>query len=219
MINFDKIFLDSRSRSILDEISSGMVIHLDEYAAKWLLHFDLITPYPLSSRGNEYVITDTGLLYKQYLDDTIAQINRREKQERFRTWFGNHFLKSDCPCCPYHFNIEMIRATADKIIAGMHIHHFGSISSPPLTPPTRSSTPLNHPGVNIDPWVVFLQFDGSPTEVPQGQSLVPPMGQTQQEFLFLPQQFHPLSAPGLDSLIEDIATFFSSFFKSLNVTF
>ncbi|MEQ2655944.1 hypothetical protein AAAT68_03645 [Lawsonibacter asaccharolyticus] len=88
MINFDKIFLDSRSRSILDEISSGMVIHLDEYAAKWLLHFDLITPYPLSSRGNEYVITDTGLLYKQYLDDTIAQINRREKQERFRTWFA-----------------------------------------------------------------------------------------------------------------------------------
>lgn len=88
MIDFDKIFLDSKSQSIFYKISSGAVIELDEYSAKWLLDFGLITPYPLSSRGNKYVITDIGLLYKQYLDDKTAQSKRREKQERFRTWFA-----------------------------------------------------------------------------------------------------------------------------------
>lgn len=83
-MDFDKIFMDSRSRQILKTASSGCIVRLHEVSAHYLLSLGFIAEYALSEHGSEYVITDEGLRYEEFISKKELQLYRQERTERTR---------------------------------------------------------------------------------------------------------------------------------------
>lgn len=83
-MDFDKIFLDSRSQKILRSAASGGIIRLHPVDAAFLLSLGFISEYALSEHGSEYVITPDGLRYEEYLEKIEAQRHKQERAEKIR---------------------------------------------------------------------------------------------------------------------------------------
>lgn len=88
MTDFEKVFLDIRSMHILKEVACGSVLTLHETDARLLLSLGFISKYALSKTEDEYVVSDDGLLYVEFLQSRETAVKEKEKRERFRVWFG-----------------------------------------------------------------------------------------------------------------------------------
>ncbi len=91
MTDYSTIFLSQRDRSILKSTSSGAVIKLHPVDAEHLISLDFIAPYALTKTGDEYVITNEGLLFQEFLDKQESLMRKDEQEyelriQENRTW-------------------------------------------------------------------------------------------------------------------------------------
>lgn len=93
MLDFEKIFIPSRDLQILKNIYLGAVLTLHEVDASYLLSLGFIDRYALSQSGNQYVVTQDGIRYMEYLrekekreEDQRKAEEEKEKFNRTSTW-------------------------------------------------------------------------------------------------------------------------------------
>lgn len=80
MVDFDKIFLSKYDLKIMNAVRFGAVVKLHVAFTEQLLSVDFIAPYAFSETQDEYVITDAGLRYLEYLE-TKQQAEEQKKRE------------------------------------------------------------------------------------------------------------------------------------------
>lgn len=88
ILDFEKVHLSTSDLRILNAASVGKVIDCHPIYAEYLLTLGFLTRYALSDTDSQFVITDMGLRYKEYLATEAANAVKRAKQEKFRYWFG-----------------------------------------------------------------------------------------------------------------------------------
>ena len=95
MTDFDKIVLSDDDARYLEMARYGAILHLHPVNAGHLLKLGFLVHYALSKTDDEFVVTEDGMLYANYIDKkTNAEKVLEEKedsryqQENFREWTG-----------------------------------------------------------------------------------------------------------------------------------
>ena len=95
MTDFDKIVLSDNDLQYLESARYGAVLRLHPAVAGHLVKLGFLMPYALSKSDDEFVVTESGMLYADYIDKKEkAERQLREKedsryrQENFREWTG-----------------------------------------------------------------------------------------------------------------------------------
>ena len=93
MLDFDKVFIPSRDLQILKSIDLGAVLTLHKVDASYLLSLGFIDRYALSQSGDQYVVTQDGIRYMEYLREKEKREEEQRKAEeakdrsnRIATW-------------------------------------------------------------------------------------------------------------------------------------
>lgn len=90
-INFRDIFLSSDDLSLLSSARYGAVINIHPASAKFLIEYEFITHYSLSTKENEFVITPLGSRYLEYLGNILLKNSKEElrlKIIEIRSWIA-----------------------------------------------------------------------------------------------------------------------------------
>lgn len=95
MTDFDKIVLSDNDSQYLELARYGAVLHLHPVDAGHLVKLGFLAPYALSKSDNEFVVTENGMLYADYIDKKKKaerllkeREDSRYRQENFREWTG-----------------------------------------------------------------------------------------------------------------------------------
>lgn len=73
VLDYEKIFLTSREMEIFLRLKTGVVLSLHPVDAARLVELGLVSRYALSSADDEYVVTNEGLRYAEYLEQNKPQ--------------------------------------------------------------------------------------------------------------------------------------------------
>ena len=82
MLDYEKLFLTKSEKETMERIRYGAVLQLHIVNAQRLLDAGLISPYALSERNDEYVVTGEGLRYMEFLDQKKANAQHLEEEKR-----------------------------------------------------------------------------------------------------------------------------------------
>lgn len=95
MTDFDKIVLSDDDVRYLEMARYGAVLHLHPVNAGHLVKLGFLAPYALSKSDDEFVVTENGILYADYIDKKKnaerllkETEDSRYRQENFREWVG-----------------------------------------------------------------------------------------------------------------------------------
>lgn len=80
-MNFESIFLMPRELQTMESIRYGAVLRLHIVEAQYLLSAGFISPYALSERDDEYVVTPEGCRYMEYFDRLQAEKKSEQLQK------------------------------------------------------------------------------------------------------------------------------------------
>lgn len=86
MLNYRDLYLSDCDLQILDSISSGAVLTLNESTADFLLSVNFIAPYTLSGSGNQYVITPEGLRFREFWNKQKERAQKEKRRESIQIW-------------------------------------------------------------------------------------------------------------------------------------
>ena len=68
MTDFDKIVLSDNDLQYLESARYGAVLRLHPVVAGHLVKLGFLVPYALSKSDDEFVVTEDGMLYADYID-------------------------------------------------------------------------------------------------------------------------------------------------------
>ena len=95
MTDFDKIVLSDDDVRYLEMARYGAILHLHPVNAGHLLKLGFLVHYALSETDDEFVVTEDGMLYANYIDKKKnaeklleEKEDSRYQQENFREWTG-----------------------------------------------------------------------------------------------------------------------------------
>ena len=95
MTDFDKIVLSDNDLQYLESARYGAVLRLHPVVAGHLVKLGFLVPYALSKSDDEFVVTEDGMLYADYIDKKKnaerllkEKEDSRYRQENFREWTG-----------------------------------------------------------------------------------------------------------------------------------
>ena len=95
MTDFAKIVLSDDDARYLEMARYGAILHLQPVNAGHLLKLGFLAHYALSEMDDEFVVTEDGMLYADYIDkkkNAEKLLEEKEasryQQENFREWTG-----------------------------------------------------------------------------------------------------------------------------------